>query len=191
MLEYLTRYWWIPLLQGLLGIGFGVVAFLQPGMTLAALVIYFGAWVLVDGVFASVGAIANRRYSSDWPFALVLGLLGIAVGILTLRSPAATELALLIYIAAWALLKGAMEIAMAIKLRNEIEGEWWLALAGAASVAFALLLLWNPAPGALALLWLLASYAIAFGVLFVVLGLRVRSFRRQMEMPRGVMGPRK
>jgi uncharacterized membrane protein HdeD (DUF308 family) len=79
---------------------------------------------------------------------------------------------------------------MAIKLRNQIEGEWWLALAGVASVAFALLLLWNPAPGALALLWLLASYAIVFGVLFVGLGLRVRSYRRQTDLPRAVMSSR-
>ena len=88
------------------------------------------------------------------------------------------------------MLKGAMEIAMAFKLHNEIEREWWLALAGVASVAFALLLLWNPAPGALALLWLRASYAIVFGVLVVVLGLWVRAIRRLMKLPRGVMSPR-
>lgn len=144
------------------------------------LVLWFGAWALVDGIFSVVGAIAGRKSNSDWGFDLIGGLLGIAVGILTFRAPGITALGLLIYIAAWALMRGAIDIAIAIKLRREMKGEWLLVLAGVASIVFAILLLWNPGPGALALLWLIAVYAIAFGVLAILFGFRVRSLGRSL-----------
>ena len=72
---------------------------------------------------------------------------------------------------------GAAEIALAVKLRREIKGEWFLILMGLASIIFAVLLLWNPGPGALALLWLIASYAIVFGVLAIFFGFRLRRLR--------------
>jgi uncharacterized membrane protein HdeD (DUF308 family) len=113
----------------------------------------------------------------DWGFHLIIGILGIVVGVLTFRSPRITALALIIYIAAWALMVGAAEIALAIKLRREMKGEWFLIFMGLASIIFAALLLWNPGPGALALLWLIASYAIVFGVLAIIFGFRLRSLR--------------
>jgi uncharacterized membrane protein HdeD (DUF308 family) len=177
MIDALTRYWWVPVLRGLLGITFGVIAFAFPGVALTALVLYFGAWALVDGTFSLVGAIAGRSTNPDWVFDLVGGILGIVVGLLTFRAPGITTLGLLIYIAAWALMRGVIDIALAIKLRREIRGEWLLVLAGLASIVFAILLLWNPGPGALALLWLIASYAIVFGVLAIVFGLRMRTVR--------------
>ena len=94
---------------------------------------------------------------------------------MTFHAPAITALGLLLYIAAWSLVRGAIDIAMAIRLRREIAGEWLLILGGLASIVFALLILWNPGPGALALLWLIASYAIVFGVLAIIFGFRVRT----------------
>jgi uncharacterized membrane protein HdeD (DUF308 family) len=177
MIEALKRYWWLLVIRGICGIVFGVIAFAYPGLALATLVILFGAWVLIDGVFRIVGATAGRASDPDWGFHLIVGILGILVGVLTFRSPGITALALVIYIAAWALMVGAVEIALAIKLRREMKGEWFLILMGLASIIFAVLLLWNPGPGALALLWLIASYAIVFGLLAIILGFRLRSLR--------------
>ena len=177
MIEALKRYWWVPVIRGIAGIVFGVVAFAYPGLALATLVLLFGAWVLIDGVFRIVGATAGRASDPDWGFHLIIGILGIVVGVLTFRAPGITALALIIYIAAWALMIGAAEIALAIKLRREIKGEWFLILMGLASIIFAVLLLWNPGPGAVALLWLIASYAIVFGVLAIFFGFRLRSLR--------------
>jgi len=70
---------------------------------------------------------------------------------------------------------GVSEIVIAIKLRQEIKGEWFLILMGVVSILFAIMLLWNPLPGALALVWLIASYAILFGVLGIIFGFRLRS----------------
>ena len=111
----------------------------------------------------------------DWGFHLIVGIIGIIIGVITFRAPQITALALLIYIAAWALMIGASEIAMAIKLRKEIKGEWFLILMGLASIIFAVLLMWNPAPGALALIWLIGSYAIVFGMLAIFFGFKLRS----------------
>jgi len=175
MIEALKRNWWVLVIRGICGIVFGVIALAYPGLALATLVLLFGAWVLIDGVFRIVGATAGRASDPDWGFHLIIGILGVLVGFLTFRAPGITALALIIYIAAWALMIGAAEIGLAIKLRKEVKGEWLLVLMGLASIAFAVLLLWNPVPGALVLLWLIASYAIVFGVLGIIFGFRLRS----------------
>jgi uncharacterized membrane protein HdeD (DUF308 family) len=175
ILETLKRHWWVPVLRGIAAIVFGVIAFAYPGLTLAVLVIFFGAWVLMDGIFRVVGAIAGRSSDPDWGFHLIIGIIGIIIGVITFRAPQITTLALLIYIAAWALMIGASEIALAIRLRKEITGEWFLILMGLASIIFAVLLMWNPAPGALALIWLIGSYAIVFGLLAIFFGFKLRS----------------
>jgi uncharacterized membrane protein HdeD (DUF308 family) len=175
LLQTLKRHWWVPVLRGIAAIIFGTMAFVYPGLTVAVLVLLFGAWVLVDGIFRVVGAIGHRSSDPDWGWQLVIGILGIIIGFLTFRSPAITALALVIYIAAWALMIGVSEIVVAIKLRHEIKGEWFLILMGVVSILFAIMLLWNPLPGALALVWLIGSYAIVFGVLGIIFGFRLRS----------------
>ena len=175
LLETLKHHWWVPVLRGVVAIIFGIMAFAYPGLTLAVLVILFGAWVLVDGIFRIIGAIGHRSSDPDWGWQLVIGILGIIIGFLTFHAPAITALALVIYIAAWALMIGVSEIVIAIKLRQEIKGEWFLILMGVVSILFAIMLLWNPLPGALALVWLIASYAIVFGVLGIIFGFRLRS----------------
>jgi len=162
-------------IRGIAAIAFGIVAFVYPGLTIATLVLFFGAWVLIDGIFRIVGAIGHRASDSDWGWQLVIGLLGIVVGLLTFHAPQITALALVIYIAAWALMIGASEIAAAVKLRREIKGEWFLILMGLASIVFAVLLLWNPVAGAAAVIWLIAWYAVVLGVLAIFFGFRLRT----------------
>jgi len=175
LLETLKRHWWVPVLRGIAAIIFGIMAFVYPGLTVAVLVLLFGAWVLLDGIFRVIGAIGHRSSDKDWGFDLIIGLVGIIIGFLTFHAPSITALALIIYIAAWALMIGATEIALAIKMRREIKGEWFLILMGLCSIVFAVMLLWNPLPGALALVWLIGSYAIVFGVLGIIFGFRLRS----------------
>ena len=172
----LSRHWWLLLLRGLVAIAFGILTWLQPGISLAALVILFGAYSLADGILASWTAIAGGK-DNDYRWVLLLeGLLGIGIGVLTFAAPDITALALLFYIAIWAIATGVLEIAAAIRLRNEIKDEWLLILAGLASVVFGVILAARPGAGALALLWLIASYAVAFGVLLVILAFKTRRF---------------
>src|SRR5205809_4355549 len=144
LIETVKRHWWVPVLRGIAAIIFGVIAFTHPVMAAATLVLLFGAWVLIDGIFRVIGAIGHRASDSDWGFNLVIGILGIIVGLLTFHAPAITALALVVYIAAWALMIGATEIALAIKMRRAVKGEWFLILMGLASIVFAVLRLWNP-----------------------------------------------
>src|SRR5262249_33436553 len=116
-----------------------------------------------------------RASDPDWGWQLFIGILGIIIGLLTFHAPGVTALALVIYIAAWALMVGATEIAMAIKLRREVKGERVFIFMGLASIVFAILLLWNPLAGATALIWIIAWYAMIFGVLAIVFGFRLRS----------------
>jgi len=170
----LSRVWWMTLIRGLLWIAFGVIVFAWPGISLLSLALFFGATVFVDGVFNVANAVNGRKEHDQWWILLLVGLAGIGVAILMLLVPEVTALALVFYIAIWAVAVGVLQIVIAVRLRKEIEGELWLGLAGIASIVFGVLLVVNPAAGALAVLWLIAGYAIVFGVILVLLALRVR-----------------
>ena len=176
MVIVLARNWWALALRGLFAVLFGIMAFAWPGITLAALVLLYGAFALADGIFAIVAAVVGMPRGMPWWALLLEGVTGIAVGILTFFWPGITALALLYLIAAWALVTGVFEIAAAIRLRKEIQGEWLLALSGVLSVLFGLALVVYPGAGALAVIWLIGAYAIASGVLLIVLGFRLRSW---------------
>ena len=173
LVEALARYWWVVVLRGVLAIALGVLAFVWPVVTLTSLVIVFGAYALVDGVFALLSAVRGGG-AEPWWLLVLEGGVGIGIGVLTLVAPGITALALLFYIAIWAIATGVLEIAAALALRKEIEGEWLLVLGGLVSVAFGALLIARPGAGALAVLWLIGGYAIAFGALLVLLGFKLR-----------------
>lgn len=170
----LRRSWWLLLLRGIVAVLFGLTLWLEPGISLSALVLLFGAYCLVDGIFSLWTAIAGPRDNESWWLLLLGGLVGIGIGILTFMSPGVTALALLFYIAIWAIVTGVLEIVAAIRLRKEIDNEWMLLLAGLVSVAFGVLIAARPQAGALGVLWILGFYAIVFGVLLLILAFRVR-----------------
>ena len=170
----LSRHWWVLLVRGLLAITFGLIAWFQPEITAASLVLLFGVFAFSDGVFAIWQAFSGRNDHDDWWVLLLEGLLGIGAGLLTFFVPVVTAIALLVFIAAWAIARGLMQIIVAIRIRKEIEGEWILILGGLASLVFGVILLTNPEAGALGLLWVIAFYAITIGVILVALALRVR-----------------
>ena len=174
MVTHLSREWWIVALRGVISIVFGIVAFLWPGITVFALVLLFGAYLFVDGVFALVQAVRFRHDRERWPMLLLEAILGIVVGLISLVYPAIAALSWLYTIAAWAVLTGILEIVLAIRLRKEIKGEFWVALTGIASIALGIALAFLPLAGLLAWVWLIGAYAIAFGVLLVGLAIRLR-----------------
>jgi uncharacterized membrane protein HdeD (DUF308 family) len=177
MVTQLARNWWLLALRGVLAIIFGVVAFIWPGATLAVLVLLFGAYALVDGIFSVIAGIvrATKRRERWWVMVLE-GLLGIGAGVVTLIWPGMTALVLLYLIAAYFIVTGVLEIISAIRLRKEIQGEFWLVLAGIASIIFGVLMFLFPGTGALAVVWIIGAYGVAFGVLMLILAFRLRSW---------------
>jgi uncharacterized membrane protein HdeD (DUF308 family) len=166
-LDSLSRNWWVVVLRGLAGILFGVITFMAPGISLAALVLLFGAYAFADGILAIISAV-RRRGADRWWLLLLEGIAGIGAGVVTVLWPGITAIALL---------TGALEIAAAIRLRKVIRNEWLLALSGVLSVALGVLLVLAPGPGALALVIWIGAYALVFGVLLVALGIRLRAQR--------------
>src|SRR5437868_11742876 len=165
--EISNRTWWLLVLRGIFALLFGILAFVWPGITLASLVLLFGAYALVNGILALIMAIRAPKGSPGVAGTLILGLLSIVVGVLTAFYPGITALSLVILIGAWAIVTGALEIAAGTRLRRFMSGSWVLVLSGALSILFGALLLVMPSAGALSLVWLIGAYAILFGILLL------------------------
>jgi uncharacterized membrane protein HdeD (DUF308 family) len=177
----LHRTWWVLLLRGLVAIAFGVLTFAQPGVSLVALMLTFGAFTFADGILGMYAAIRGRGLSGHWWVLLLWGLVGVVVGVLTVVAPAVTALVMTIYIAAWALVTGVMQIIAALRLRKEIRGEWLLVLGGAMSVLFGGFVLAQPGAGMMAMLWVLALYAVLLGLVMVLLAFKVKKGARFLD----------
>lgn len=169
-------------LRGILALIFGVVALLLPGPTLLGLVIAYGAFAFVDGIFALWAAVTRRdRQGRGW--LAFEGITGLIAGGITFVWPGLTAIALIYLFGAWALRTGIMKIALAIKLRKEIRGEWLLALSGVVSIAIAALVVVSPITATLALVWTLGIFALALGGLLTGLSFRVRQWERSSAEP--------
>jgi uncharacterized membrane protein HdeD (DUF308 family) len=183
MLHALAKSWWLLLLRGIAAILFGILAFAWPGLTLVTLVLLYGAFALVDGAISLIAAFTGGAKPVPTWWLVVVGLLGIAAGIITFLWPGITAILLVLFIGAWALVHGIFEIIGAIQLRKEIDNEWMLILGGALSVLFGLIVMIAPGAGALGLIWAIASYSIVFGIMFVALALRLRKHNHPVGAP--------
>jgi uncharacterized membrane protein HdeD (DUF308 family) len=170
----LSRYWWAFILRGVLAIAFGIIAFVAPPVTIAALVLLFGAWALVDGVFHIAGAIQDRARNRSFWLAILEGVVSVIAGVLALLFPDLAAASLLLLISAWSIVTGIVEVFLAIGLREQISGELWLAIGGILSILFGVLLFLFPVSGAITIVWIIGAFAIAFGVSMIALGWRLR-----------------
>lgn len=173
LLHLLSRNWGWILLRGILAILFGIAAFAWPLLTLRVLILLYGAYVLVDGVFSLIAAIKGGSFAPRWWLALT-GLIALVAGIGVLLWPGLGALALLMIIGVIAIVRGILEIAGAISLRKHIEGEWLLVLGGLASIIFGMVVLLFPGAGALAMVWVIATYSVVLGFILCILAFRLR-----------------
>jgi uncharacterized membrane protein HdeD (DUF308 family) len=180
MLHTLTANWWALAIRGLVAVLFGLLTLFLPGITLVTLVLLFGAYALVDGVF---NVIAFFRVASHQWALLIEGVVGIVAGVITFAMPAITAIALLYLIAFWAILTGIFEVVAGILLRKTIANEWLLLLMGFFSLLFGLLILFAPGTGALAIVLWIGAYALVFGVFLLALAFRLRGHRRLIAQP--------
>jgi uncharacterized membrane protein HdeD (DUF308 family) len=184
----LSRYWWAFIIRGIVAILFGLAAWFWPGLTLTALIIVFGAYALVDDIFAVVAGIASHGENRRWWAEVLVGIVSIAAAIITWVWPGLTALVLLYFIASWAVITGVLEIWAAVELRRSIQNEWLLGLGGLASLIFGILLFIFPGAGALGILWLIGLYAILFGILLIGLGWRMHSLHGRGDERLGFPG---
>ncbi len=183
MVNQLGQNWWAVAIRGLAAIIFGILALIWPGITFTVLVLFWGAYALVDGIFAILSVLTHHAGGNHRALLLLEGIAGILAGILTFIWPGLTGFVLLYLIAAWAVVTGVLEILAAIRLRREITNEWLLALGGIVSIVFGILIAAFPAAGALAVTWLIGAYAIVFGLLLLFLAFRLRSYAGERGHP--------
>jgi len=183
MFEDLSRAWgWIAL-RGFVSVAFGIAALAWPGLTLAVLVLVWGAYAFADGIVALIAGLKFKMGGKPmWPLVL-LGLVGIVAGVITFLRPGVAEIALLAFVATWAILIGLLQIFGAIALRKVITNEWWMALSGLLSVVFGVIVLMRPQAGALAIVVIIAWYAIVYGVVLLMLGFRLKSLTARIPRP--------
>jgi uncharacterized membrane protein HdeD (DUF308 family) len=178
-LPMLAGNWWALLLRGIAAALFGLAALFWPGLTLFVLIVFFGAYALVDGILAIVAGIRGSE-GSRW-LLLAEGVLGVLAGLIAFVWPGMTALVLLFVISAWAIFTGLLKVVMAIAFRREVENAWLMGLSGVLSVLFGVVLAVLPGVGLLSLVWLVGIYALIFGVALIVLGFRARGHRQENE----------
>src|SRR6266850_989433 len=161
------------IIRGVVGVAVGIIAFLWPAITIAALVVIFGAYAIVDGITNLVLGFSRAGAHGRWAY-LLMGVAGVAAGVLTFMWPAITALVLIWFIAAWAVVTGFFEIAAAISLRRVITGEWMLVLSGIVSILFGILVFAFPVAGAVGISWIFGTYAMAAGIILISLGVKRR-----------------
>jgi len=178
MFNLMTQNWWAIALRGLVAALFGIATFMWPGITLWVLVALFGAFALINGIFAVIEAFRRDVSRERWPPLMFEGVVGILIGIVTLTWPGLTAMGLLYLIAFWAIVTGVFEIITAIRLRHEISGEWIMALIAILTMAFGFLLVAFPVTGALSVILVIGAFAFATGALMIALAFKLRSLRR-------------
>jgi uncharacterized membrane protein HdeD (DUF308 family) len=175
----LASQWTTLAIRGACALALGILSFAWPAITLKALVLLWGVYALLDGGIAFLGGLRTKVWSL-----VLIGVLGILAGIITFRYPGLTALILLYVIAAWAIATGVLAIYLAVRLRKELTNEWILALAGALSVAFGVMLIAKPGAGALSVVFIIGAYAVVFGILLLTLAFKLKGLPRRIETMR-------
>ena len=180
----LVRTWWAYGLRGAVAISFGVLALMWPGLTLVGLVALFAAFALIGGVVSMAAAIRHRQAGGDWGLVFLIGAVSMGAGIVAIDHPTFTMVALVLLMGINAIVTGALDIAFAVRLRRVIEGECLLIAAGLLSMIFGVLLVLFPSAGALALIWLIAIYAMLTGMLLLALAGRAWGRTKKIDAGR-------
>jgi uncharacterized membrane protein HdeD (DUF308 family) len=179
LLRSMAEHWWLTLLRGIAAVAFGILSLVWPGISALSLVLLWGAYAFADGIFSLGAAIMGKGAATPgqrWWLAIT-GVLGILAGLIAFFAPALTGSVLLIFIAIWAIAIGVMAVVGAIQLRKEIEGEWLLILSGILAILFGVLMLFQPAAGALAVIWMIATFAIIFGIDLIWLAFKLKGVK--------------
>jgi uncharacterized membrane protein HdeD (DUF308 family) len=185
MSSLLARNWWLLALRGALAIVFGLIAVLLPRVTIAALILLFAAYMLVDGLFAIIAGVRAARRHERWGLLVFEGIVDLIAGGIAVVWPLATLLAFVWLLGAWAIVTGGLLFAAALRL-NVSHGRWLMALGGIVSVLWGFLLLLWPFAGAIVLAWWMGAYALVFGAMLLFLAFKLRR-QRDRPTPLGIV----
>ncbi|HME82515.1 MAG TPA: HdeD family acid-resistance protein [Candidatus Eremiobacteraceae bacterium] len=171
----IADHWWVLLIRGIVGIIFGALFIFYPGITLVALLYLFGAYALVDGVFALIQAFRLGVHSDRWWPLIFEAIVGVAVGIVFFRFTGLSAVVVAFVIAVWAITTGIFELVAAFRFGGSGGAPWLLGIGGVLSIIVGIIFAWAPIEALLAYVWVLGIYAIIFGVMLIVWSFRLRS----------------
>jgi len=181
MLKTLFKNWWVLLLKGIVSIVFGLLAFMNPGLTATSLMLWLSIFLLIDGALSMIGTFMHWNENDDKWLLLLEGVVSLLLGILLMRSPGAGMLAAVFFLGFWSIISGVSRVAMAIQLRKQIDTEWLLGISGFLSILFGVLVLSNPGAGIISIMWMIGIMAVLSGILLVVLAFKLRGMGNKVE----------
>ena len=158
-----TKVRWVLGLHGLASVVFGVVILAWPDISVYALTIVFGAYTLATGI-VELGTAFTAQGREERGWLILRGLLGITVGVLVFAWPGISALALLYVIGAYAFALGILCVGAAFRLPLDGRGEAFMVLTGLVAIVFGIVIFAKPGAGALAVLALIAAFALATGI---------------------------
>ncbi len=185
----LVRHWWMIAVRGGLAMLFGASILLWPHRTLSTVVLLFGLYAVLDGIWAMAMAMATTGRASKqlieaWPVGLE-GVVSVVLGLLALVWPFVSR-ELIYVIAGWGIVTGILEIAAALRLPSKATRHWLLGTGGVCSLSLALLVLALPHADIGPVATALGVYALLFGV---VMFLAASGFRqRRLAIHAGAAG---
>jgi uncharacterized membrane protein HdeD (DUF308 family) len=175
----LAQNWWMLALRGLFSIVFALVILLQPGVALLSFVIFFAAYMLIDGVLGILSGVRAAAHHRRWGLLVLEGIVDILVGIIAFAWPGLTVVFFVTLLAVWSLMTGALMVFAAFKLQPAF-GRGWLIFSGLVSVLFGIALIVAPLIGAVVLTWWLGVYALIFGVALLILSFKLRGRKNEV-----------
>jgi uncharacterized membrane protein HdeD (DUF308 family) len=173
MFDILMRNWWALALRAAAAIVFGIFAILWPGVTLEVLVLFFAAYMLVDGIFAIVAGMRAAPRDERWWLLIAEGALDLVVGVVAFIWPSIALLAFIYLVAFWAILSGVALLATGLRL-HRTHGEGLLVLSGGLSLLWGIVVIFWPIAGEVAMAWWIGAYALLFGAFMLLFALRLR-----------------
>ena len=176
MIDILARNWWALALRGVIAILFAVTAFAMPGVTLTILVYFFAAYLVVDGIFALVAGLRAAESHEGWGMLTIEGIIDLIAGVVIFLWPGLSLLYFIYFVGFWAIVSGVTLLIDAFRLHRQ-HGEWWMILAGLASLVWGVLVVLFPVAGVLVWAWWIAAYALIFGIAMLILAFRLRAHR--------------
>lgn len=167
-----VKNWWSLMIRGLAAILLGVLTLIWGQITIDTVALFFATYAVFDGLVAIAAAVRAGEEHERWHVLMTEGIVGVVAAILLFIVPG--SLSTIHVIAGWALLTGALELLASVRLRQDIPGEWLLATSGVASIVLGIVMVSVPLAGVLTVALEIASYALIFGVLLLVLGYKLR-----------------
>jgi uncharacterized membrane protein HdeD (DUF308 family) len=172
--QSMTGRWWVVLIRGIFSILFGIIALLMPGITFISLAILWGIYAVSDGMLEVYIGVKQK-----WGQMIFYGVISLLAGAIAIFRPHIAGFTIVLLLGIFLVIRGITEIAAAIRLRKEIRNEWLLVLGGLLSIVAGLIIVFIPAAGVLWIVWMIAFFAILFGILQISLSMRLRRLGHQ------------